>query len=310
MQEEKYTIDDFTIKRMKYTLQNPCHLKENATKIFIDGIFYSSLSEAALDTGISISTLIQQIHSCNKKAFIKDNQLFILFSQVKALEEKILREEEIEITVINKDKKSKIIKSKKIRKDTPEGKYILDADTVNAIKNILKNEPYIKQNQTPLFIDGVFYISLFEASIDSEISYQCLSNHLRISNGRPFILKNKLIIQYSYIKKIEKQILTEQEICINIVPHVQENLLSAETKFKEFKKCMTPAINEYIEYTGNKEDMISSVFLYKVLCQKKENYSLVYFSRNITKLLNVEYFKHHNSRVYSGIKLKNIDFSL
>lgn len=53
----------------------------------------------------------------------------------------------------------------------------------------------------PVYVDGVRYASMFQASIDSGISYKTLYFKIRDNNGKPVIVKGLTLCDEEWVKQ-------------------------------------------------------------------------------------------------------------
>lgn len=67
----------------------------------------------------------------------------------------------------------------------------------NVLTSIPNNTP---KNKIGLFIDGLYYTSLFQAGIDSEISYTWLCLKLKKTGGAPTVIKDKTVVTANWIR--------------------------------------------------------------------------------------------------------------
>lgn len=70
----------------------------------------------------------------------------------------------------------------------------------NKIWNILISRDYNPKNRMAIFVNGDYYESLFQAGIDSDISFTWLSLKLKHSHGQPVIIKEKLVVTEKWIR--------------------------------------------------------------------------------------------------------------
>ncbi len=64
----------------------------------------------------------------------------------------------------------------------------------------LINKEYEPKNKMAIFIDGEFFASLFQAGIDSDISFTWLSLQLKKSHGSPVVIKGKLVVTEKWVR--------------------------------------------------------------------------------------------------------------
>lgn len=187
-----------------------------------------------------------------------------------------------------------------------ERKYRIDDFTLSKMKEVLIENPYIKENQQALFIDGIFYKSIFEAGQESGISYQWLCKCIKTTLGSPFIIQDELVILYNDVKELKERILDHNEdIYIYVLEklHTTKNERKKE-KYNIFLSACTPLAAQYLEITGNKQDLIDTCTLYNLFNLSSAMFSKNYFTRTFSKIFNVNtvIIKSHN--YYEGIKLK------
>lgn len=53
----------------------------------------------------------------------------------------------------------------------------------------------------PVYVDGIRYASMYQASIDSEISYKTLYFKIRDNNGKPVIVKGLTLYAEEWVKQ-------------------------------------------------------------------------------------------------------------
>lgn len=53
----------------------------------------------------------------------------------------------------------------------------------------------------PVYVDGIRYASMFQASIDSGISYKTLYFKIRDNNGKPVIVKGLTLCDEEWVKQ-------------------------------------------------------------------------------------------------------------
>lgn len=53
----------------------------------------------------------------------------------------------------------------------------------------------------PVYVDGIRYASMFQASIDSGISYKTLYFKIRDNNGKPVVVKGLTLCDEEWIKQ-------------------------------------------------------------------------------------------------------------
>lgn len=70
----------------------------------------------------------------------------------------------------------------------------------NKIWETLISRDYDPKNKMSVFIDGVYYESLFQAGIDSDISFTWLSLRLKRSRGQPVIIKEKIVVTEKWVR--------------------------------------------------------------------------------------------------------------
>ena len=73
----------------------------------------------------------------------------------------------------------------------------------NKIFLTMQTLDYRENNRCGVFIDGEYYASLFEAGIDSDVSFQWRSKNLHNSRGAPVYLKRlkKTIVAEKWIRQ-------------------------------------------------------------------------------------------------------------
>ena len=64
----------------------------------------------------------------------------------------------------------------------------------------LINRDYDPKNKMAVFIDGELFESLFQAGIDSDISFTWLSLKLKRSHGKPIIIKGKIVVTEKWVR--------------------------------------------------------------------------------------------------------------
>ncbi len=57
----------------------------------------------------------------------------------------------------------------------------------------------------PVYVDGIRYASMFQASIDSGISYKTLYFKIRDNDGRPVVVKGLTLCAEEWVKQNPKE---------------------------------------------------------------------------------------------------------
>ncbi len=77
---------------------------------------------------------------------------------------------------------------------------MISENVKDKIWNVLITSDYDPKNKKAIFIDGDYYRSLFQAGIDSDISFTYLSLSLKRSHGNPIQIKGKLVVTEKWIR--------------------------------------------------------------------------------------------------------------
>lgn len=59
----------------------------------------------------------------------------------------------------------------------------------------------------PVYVDGIRYASMFQASIDSGISYKTLYFRIRDNDGRPVVVKGMTLCSEEWVKQHPREVI-------------------------------------------------------------------------------------------------------
>lgn len=63
----------------------------------------------------------------------------------------------------------------------------------------------LKGSAYPVYVDGIRYVSMFQASIDTGISYKTLYFRIRDNEGRPVVVKGMTLCDEEWTKQNPKE---------------------------------------------------------------------------------------------------------
>jgi len=64
----------------------------------------------------------------------------------------------------------------------------------------------ISGSPCPVYVGGILYNSMFEASIESGISTVWMQNRLKVSNGAPVFIRGTAVVERAWVLQIATEI--------------------------------------------------------------------------------------------------------